>query len=71
MIDRPNSSTATESTPNMKNFSDPSVLRRSNLRRPAMTNPGIDTISSAMKIMTRSRALGINSMPANADSSRK
>ena len=54
-----------------KNFSAASELYRSRLRRPAITKPGIDTVSSATKSVSRSRADGMTSMPMKLTSSRK
>ena len=67
----PNSITAVESTPMMKNFTPASFDLMSPLRNAAIKNPGADTSSSAMNSSSMSRELGIITQPRNDVSSRK
>ena len=67
----PNSITAVDSTPMMKNFTPASLDFTSPLRNAAMRKPGAETSSSAMNSSSRSRELGIMRQPRNDVSSRK
>ena len=71
IIEMPNSINATDSTPIRKNLIAASEEYRSRLRSPAITKPGIDTVSSATNSNSRSRADGMISMPMKLTSSRK